>query len=208
MPGVVVFLTFTLMYGGINYSFLHYLWTAPWAVWQSPPTSVVNYPWKVLRGVDNMIFTFTLLLLLHHTTVLRVYHQQLIRWKGKEEQILYLLKNWVGDWMMDNWYLWWPTSSRVWEVIGSSPVCRTLVTCWLFHFYLEPITLMGAWFSHDLKCSVAFGHCRGTSCTNATALQLDFDEDVDEDEDDWRSKISNTFFCQSSDQKNLIHNSK
>ena len=24
------------------------------AVWQSPPTSVVNYPWKALRGVDNI----------------------------------------------------------------------------------------------------------------------------------------------------------
>ena len=28
------------------------------AVWQSPPTSVVNCPWKALRGVDNKIFTW------------------------------------------------------------------------------------------------------------------------------------------------------
>ena len=33
------------------------------AVWQSPPTSVVNYPWKALRGVDSMRFTCTLCLL-------------------------------------------------------------------------------------------------------------------------------------------------
>ena len=35
---------------------------------------------------------------------------------------------------------------------------------------------------HDLECSAACGHCRGTSCTNAAAL--DFDEDLDEDEDE------------------------
>ena len=28
-----------------------------WAIWQSPLTSVVNYPWKALRGVDDEIFT-------------------------------------------------------------------------------------------------------------------------------------------------------
>ena len=32
-------------------------------VWQSPPTSVVNYSWKALRGVDSMRFTCTLCLL-------------------------------------------------------------------------------------------------------------------------------------------------
>ena len=35
---------------------------------------------------------------------------------------------------------------------------------------------------HDLACSAACGYCRGTSCTNAAAL--DFDEDLDEDEDE------------------------
>ena len=44
------------------------------------------------------------------------------------------------------------------------------------------MTVMGSYFSHDLECQVACGHCRGTSCTNATALQLDFDEDVDQDD--------------------------
>ena len=45
------------MYGGIiTHSFITCkLHLKP--VWQSPPTNVVNYPWKSLRGVDNKIFT-------------------------------------------------------------------------------------------------------------------------------------------------------
>ena len=57
VPGVVVYLTFTLIYGGIiTHSFstckLHLKQSG-----KSPPTSVVNYPWKALRGVDNKIIT-------------------------------------------------------------------------------------------------------------------------------------------------------
>ena len=37
---------------------------------------------------------------------------------------------------------------------------------------------------HDLECSAARGHCRGTSCTIANAAALDFDDDLDEDEDE------------------------
>ena len=56
MPGVVVYLTFTLMYGAIiTHSFitckLHLSSLA------KAPTSIVNYPCKALRGVDNKILT-------------------------------------------------------------------------------------------------------------------------------------------------------
>ena len=50
MPGVVVYLTFTLMYGGIiTHSFIN----CKLHLKQSGKIS------QALRGVDNMIFTFT-----------------------------------------------------------------------------------------------------------------------------------------------------
>ena len=62
-PNIVVYLTFTLMYGGIiTHSFstckLHLKSSG-----KKSPTSVVNYPWKALWGVNNKIYTFTFTLI-------------------------------------------------------------------------------------------------------------------------------------------------
>ena len=56
-PGVVVCLTFTLMYEGIiSHSFITCKLHLSSRLAKSP-TSVVSYPWKAVRGVDNKIFT-------------------------------------------------------------------------------------------------------------------------------------------------------
>ena len=61
MPGVVVYLTFTLMYGGI---ITHSFSTCKLHLKQSgkvpQPVLTVNYPSKALWEVDNKIFTITI----------------------------------------------------------------------------------------------------------------------------------------------------
>ena len=92
---------------------------------------------------------------------MRVYHP-IIPWKGKEEQVP--AEEW--GWRLND-------DGQAPEALLRVVRCNCLSDCSSMRCTCE---------KHDLECSAACGHCRGTSCTNAAAL--DFDEDLDEDEDD------------------------
>ena len=102
---------------------------------------------------------------------MRVYHQ-FIQWKGKEKQVT--AEEW--GWRLNDDGQLVPIMTQL------QPAPEALLRVVRCNCLSDCSSMRCTCKKHDLECSAACGHCRGTSCTNAAAL--DFDEDLDEDEDE------------------------
>ena len=132
---------------------------------------VCLYSWKPEEGLDGLRFRRCakrcplVLPRFSHKASIRVYHQ-FMQWKGKEKQVT--AEEW-GWRLNDDGQLVPEAPEALLRVVR----CNCLSDC-------SNMRCTGK--EHDFECSAACGHCRGTSCTYAAAL--DFDEDLDEDEND------------------------
>ena len=102
---------------------------------------------------------------------MRVYHQ-FIQWKGKEKKVT--AEEW--GWRLKDDGQLVPIMTQL------QPALEALLRVVRCNFLSYCSSMQCTCKKHDLECSAACGHCRGTSCTNDAAL--DFDEDLDEDEDE------------------------
>ena len=99
------------------------------------------------------------------------YHQ-FIQWKGKEKQVT--AEEW--GWRLNDDGQLVPIMTQL------QPALEALLRVVRCNCLSDCSSMRCTCKKHDLECSASCGHCRGTSCTNAAAL--DFDEDLDEDEDE------------------------